>query len=405
MTHTWRPASMNAAGEADPAGLLSGQAWDEFCESVRRTGSKILSPDLPATDLDRSTGHRHLLAMLGVGINQLLATPDASEPRVGPPWRTDAYKYGHDCTDALYRSASVDGSSVYRVSGQTGSARFLSFQTEGPEGTVDTRRSDELTMDADGRFELWLSPQPHKGDWLRTNDQTDQLFVRQFFSDWEHEVPAVMTIERADDSPGTALAPHPGRPEHVAAQFTALARWFDDITEYYIAREITDRNTYRNAFMPARDKTAAGGDRDNIMAHGHYDIEPDEALLIEAEPAKARYWSLMLANPWRESLDYAIRQTSLNDHQAVLDSDGWFRAVVAHTDPGVPNWLDTMGHTSGVPVFRWVVADRAPQAQVTVIPHAAIRDHIPAGTPTVSPTQRAAVIARRRAQVARRFAT
>lgn len=398
---------MNAAGAADPAGLLSGQAWDQFCDSVRRTGSKILSPGLPATDLDRSTGHRHLLAMLGAGINQLLATPGASDPRLGPPWRTDAYKYGHDCADALYRSASVDGGSLYRVSGLAGSARFLSFQTEGPEGTVDTRRSDELTTGADGRFEIWLSPhpQPHKGDWLRTNDQSDQLFVRQFFSDWENEVPAVMTIERLGDNPGTALAPHPGRPEHVAAQFTALARWFDDITEYYIAREIRDRGQLRNAFMPPRDTTAAGGDRDNIMAHGHYDIKPGQALLIEVEPAKARYWSLMLANPWRESLDYAIRQTSLNDHQAVLDSDGWFRAVVAHTDPGVPNWLDTMGHTSGVPVFRWVLAGRAPQAQVTVIAHAAIRDHLPAGTPTVPPAQRAAVIARRRAQVARRFAT
>jgi hypothetical protein len=396
MTHTWRPVSMNAKTEADPGGVISGKAWSEFCEAVRRTGEKILNPALPATDLDRSTGFKHLMAMLQVGINQLLAT-------LGPPWRTDAYKYGHDCSDTLYRSASVDGTSTYRVTGQVGSARFLSFQTEGMEGTVATLRSDELDVDSDGRFEIWLSPQEHDGDWLRTTDQTDQLFVRQFFSDWENEAPASMTIERVG-GPEAGLAPHPGRPEHVAAQFAELARWFDDITEYYIAREIRDRSQWRNAFPPPRDTTAAGGDRDNIMAHGHFDIEPGEALLIEVKPARARYWSLMLANPWRESLDYWLRQTSLNDHQAVLDSDGWFRAVLAHADPGVPNWLDTMGHTSGAMVFRWVVTDGAPDARCTVVPHAAVREHLPAGTPVVSPTERAAVIARRGAQVARRFA-
>ena len=36
----------------------------------------------------------------------------------------------------------------------------------------------------------------------------------------------------------------------------------------------------------------------------------------------------------------------LNGHQAVLD-DGVFRAVVAHRDPGVANWLDTAGNRRG----------------------------------------------------------
>ena len=39
----------------------------------------------------------------------------------------------------------------------------------------------------------------------------------------------------------------------------------------------------------------------------------------------------------------ANRQSSLNGHQAVLDPDGVFRAVISARDPGVPNWLDTGG--------------------------------------------------------------
>jgi hypothetical protein len=32
-------------------------------------------------------------------------------------------------------------------------------------------------------------------------------------------------------------------------------------------------------------------------------------------------------------------------------------AVVAHRDPGVPNWLDTAGHAHGTVGVRWVGPD------------------------------------------------
>ena len=89
----------------------------------------------------------------------------------------------------------------------------------------------------------------------------------------------------------------------------------------------------------------------------------------------------------------------------MIDDDGVFRAVVAHQDPGVPNWIDTMGHTKGPLLFRWVVADHGPQATTTVVPFAAIRQHLPAGTPTVTVAERAATIEARRRAVQRRFAS
>lgn len=155
--------------------------------------------------------------------------------------------------------------------------------------------------------------------------------------------------------------------------------------------------------MPARTKTEDGGANDIILGHGHFDLDPSSALLVEVRPARARYWSLDLANPWRESLDYANHVTSLNGDQAVVDDDGYFRAVVAHTDPGVPNWLDTMGHPSGAMIFRWVVSDEAPAPACTVVPHTDIRRHLPAATPVVTDNERRAQIAERYGQVMRRF--
>ena len=57
-------------------------------------------------------------------------------------------------------------------------------------------------------------------------------------------------------------------------------------------------------------------------------------------------------NIWGESFDYANYQSSLNNVQAAIDSDGKVRYVIAHQDPGIQNWLDT-GHYTGMLSQRW----------------------------------------------------
>jgi len=137
---------------------------------------------------------------------------------------------------------------------------------------------------------------------------------------------------------------------------------------------------------------------------GCFALADDEALLVEVKPPRAKYWSLHLGNYWMESLDFANYQSSLNGHQAVLDADGVFRAVVAKTDPGVPNWLDTAGRAEGSMIYRWNQADGAPIPQARVVKLAELRSVLPRETPTVTPEERAAALERRREHVRRRFA-
>ena len=119
----------------------------------------------------------------------------------------------------------------------------------------------------------------------------------------------------------------------------------------------------RNAFNQPNAASVAtgGGQSTNIYAGGVFELEPDEALIIESRiPTPPQYIGFHLANLWGESLDFANHQTSLNGFQVEPDADGVLRYVVAHRDPGVPNWLDTTGHREGFLTPRWAYSEQPP---------------------------------------------
>ena len=146
-----------------------------------------------------------------------------------------------------------------------------------------------------------------------------------------------------------------------------------------------------------------GAAAENRPVIGSWKLGSDEALIIEVTPPIGLYWSLSIGNVWWETIDYAEHITSLNGHQAVVDGDGVFRAVIAHRDPGVANWLDTAGHTEGPMILRCVRTESAPVPTTSVVRFDELDAVLPPGTERVTPEQRALTIANRRAAVARRF--
>ena len=69
------------------------------------------------------------------------------------------------------------------------------------------------------------------------------------------------------------------------------------------------------------------------------------------------------------------------------------RLVVAHRDPGVPNWLDTGGHREGFLTPRWAYSETPPHDQwpsITAkkVRFGEIREQLPASTRTVTPDER-----------------
>jgi hypothetical protein len=126
-------------------------------------------------------------------------------------------------------------------------------------------------------------------------------------------------------------------------------------------------------------------------------------VILEFEPPRCRHWSVSLATWWWEAIDFTARQSSLNHAQARLDRDGVFRGVIAHDDPGVPNWLDAAGHERGTLIARFVLAEASPAVRSRRVKLAGLRDELPADTPRVGGRERDAALGRRRRAVWRRF--
>ncbi len=396
-------AALRDAPPSDPA-LASGAAWRELLAELERAGGLVTASEVPAADLDRAEGWRHLAALLRLGIDEMLQQPDPDRPRFA--WNDGTVKWGLDCADGLYAQAPLRAGAVYRIRGRRGTVRFLGFQLVARMGAVADVDADELEVDADGCFALQLGGErPRRGGWVALPDGATAVIARQFFYDWERERPASFVIERIDAGP--RLPPRPVPPGGIAAQLRALGRFVRENGAWWAEVAQAKREQAPNRFPDdggGLGAVASAAQRYQAFGIGYFRLRPDEALLIEVEPPPAKYWSIHLGNYWMESLDFANHQSSLNGAQARLDADGVFRAVIALSDPGVPNWLDPAGHAEGSMIYRWNQAESAPVPTTRVLTLAELRTALPPETPLVTPEERAAAVERRREHVRRRYA-
>ena len=136
-------------------------------------------------------------------------------------------------------------------------------------------------------------------------------------------------------------------------------------------------------------------------------LEDDEAMVVTATDGGAAFRDFVLHDVFYLSIEYWNLQTSLNAGQMAADADGRHTFVIAHEDPGVHNWLDTGGLHEIFALHRWqgLPNDGAAPPQITseVVPLKDLARALPQGVRTVTATERAAQLERRRREFTRRF--
>ncbi len=363
---------MNGVTADDPGlrRVLDGTSWEDFCEALKRAGAVIQRPASPADGLDRAEGYRYLSRLARLALEKFVEHSDPTAPRFYQLSHATA-KIGCDNPDSYYQNAAISGAYEYRVWGTRGSVPYLSFGTyyghygsgarSGRSGHLD---GADLALDREGRLEIVLSCTPHPGNWLPMEPDTSMLIVRQNFLDRERERPAELSIARL----GAAEPPAPLAPGVLDAALVEAGRFVAGTAALFAdwAEGFARHPNELRAMDPAV-TGGAHGDPNIFFYMGYWQLADDEALVVEAMPPACESWNFQLNNHWMESLDYRYHRIHYNKHTAAHLPDGSFRLVVAHADPGVPNWVDTAGHRRGTMGLRWVKASAHPQPRTRVV--------------------------------------
>ena len=93
---------------------------------------------------------------------------------------------------------------------------------------------------------------------------------------------------------------------------------------------------------------------------GSYELADDQALVIRGRSPECAFWNLCLWNPFLHTYNYDYERVTINGAQVEYEADGSWTIVIAHRDPGRPNWVSTAGHPRGRIWIRWFLPDETP---------------------------------------------
>jgi hypothetical protein len=353
---------------------MTGVPQNEAAPALRELADFLRERDLSflqrvgPDEVDAAEGYVNLMDLLSFGLDFYLHN-DPERPHLCD-MATPTKKFGGDNVDARYLFAPLRGDRSYRITGKRADECYLGFCLyAGAPGKLAERVAGnlshpEMDFDAEGRFELILSPEAHRGNWLRMEPDVSSLIVRQYFFHAGTDRHAEVRIEPLED---------PGPPPLLTNREVARRlSWVKDYIEGWSSLAPIPQPAEYNAICPPmRTTESQWATPDNIHAFGFFKLEPDEALLLEGRSPDCSYWAIQVWNAYLQSFDYRYHQVSLNKEQVQLEPDGSWRIAIAHRDPGLPNWISTAGHRIGFVYFRWQLSQLLPDAVTSrVIPAA-----------------------------------
>jgi hypothetical protein len=357
----------------------SRAALRELIDLLREVDERWASPEWNLrSEADVAGAHRALMHILEGGICGMFECDPAAPlfRRIVTPWR----KFTGDNADAIYFDAPVSSRYRYRVRGETNGAVYVSLTVEvgTEEGAMATRTAGVLNdagfdVDADGRFDVVLGGPPQPRNWLGLPETASRITTRHYFEEAAYAAadPAReprLAIE-VEDCPGAPPAPSDA---DVAAGIRRVAGFVRSRTLAQPPMAASQPPPFvsivPNRFpppVPPGDFGLAASDAAYSMAP--FVVGPDDALVLRGRWPRCRCANVSLWTRHLQTFDYANRRVSLNRAQTQAGADGRFTMVLAHRDPGVPNWLDTEGRPFGLVFWRFLLPEgeiETPAAEV-----------------------------------------
>ena len=436
--------------ETLPVTLMKFVLRQGFLAAANQQFADVGGPD--QANLDRLDNAVDEYALASAFSQQILNPMDpAVVTQVAPPHDWYGLSVGgsrllYDNPDTIYRFIPVNKTSEYVLTGRLseGIPADTTFSVlEGTSGVTSTILTlDDLDVSPDGSFVITVSgaaATPGQRNHLQLTSSSTLIAARNTLGDWAVEEPMELEVQRVSGPPNSLFAQLGG--------FVLLSSLVNDnpllaslaslIPPLAIAEAPIVRGTLTALLMVVRGANqeakymalattdpATGELREpNVMtppasnaeflanqlqSNGYFQLADDEALILTIDPASAGFFTVPVYDDWTITGDYWNEQTSLNNDQSVANGDGTYTMVVSPTDPLVRNWVSTGGLNQGIISMRFQNLDPealdTPTVGSQVVKIADLADYLPAGTVLVTPEQRAAQLAVRKAGFDKRWA-
>ncbi len=361
-----------ALAEAAGSGDAAARAFAELAKTLGEVEVGYIGPERNMhTPEERAAGRLLIASALHHGF-ECWFPADPKRP-IFQRWLSATKKLLGDNPDAVYYGAVCDPEGTYRIRGNVHGACYTSFSVEvGARdgklsgGVVSTLNDNEFDIAADGSYEIIASQEPRPRNWLKLSPDAGTITTRHYW-EWERNVAADPTfhvplwIEPLED-------PGPAPPMDDAAVAAGIQRVINfvrgstldfpefsiDLMPEWVSREV---NVFSGAKEGESNAEIGYAAVDNDYRQTRYEIGLDQALVMRGRFPRCRFANVVLWNHRLQTPPYRYRNVSINRRQVTYEADGTFKIVIAHRDPGVPNWIDAAGLTTGMIFWRFLLPE------------------------------------------------
>ena len=345
----------------------SRAALDEFLDVIRDADQTFLNPEKGLDEQAKVDGYQHLFHLMQTAVDFYLHN-DPLRPQFMLLADRNRRLYG-DNVDAVYYFSQVRGDQEYVIRGQRFDSCYLSFCLYGgdPHGELADRvtlnvNHRDIPFEADGSFEIKLTPNPAGPNEFKIDADSVTLFTREYFFDRPASTESVLEI--ANVSP--QLPELPLTDAQLARRIRTMAMFFR-CTTWIAPLPVEFPN---NEFLPPFEFDAeqgGWGTVDNVYCFCRFRLREDQYMRIRFRSPEACYWGLQTWNFLMQSTNYRDFPVCINSGTAVAEADGSFVVHLSHR-PAERNWISTAGYREGILFARWLLAEEMPDTpQVEVL--------------------------------------